>query len=129
MISSLTDWILLGALGVTCWRTVVMARELRRLRAGETVLAKALKDADEAINRAAHAVLLLRDESVETLRGLEARIVEARAVAGELDDWIRVADRKLSVANDGAAKPAAPTQDTWLSLIESRLASGSPTSR
>jgi hypothetical protein len=136
MISSLIDCILLGALAFTGWRTTVMARELRRLRGGETPLSAALRDADVSINKAAHAVVMLRSDGIDTLRALEARIEEARAVCDELADGIRTADRQLDAAND-AAVPAAPRtpaaamppQDTWLSLIESRLASASTGNR
>jgi len=42
-----------------------------------------------------------------------------------------MAEIRLSVANDGAARPdlTSPTQDTWLTLIESRLASASVANR
>lgn len=129
MISSLTDWILLGALAFTGWRTTVMYRELRKLRTGETELAKALRDADASINRAAHAVVMLRSEGIEIIAALDERISAAREIACELENEIRVADRKLSVANDGASHPSQTLQDTWLSLIESRLASGSTANR
>ncbi|WP_152046141.1 hypothetical protein [Aureimonas psammosilenae] len=131
MISSPIDLALLGALAFTGWRTVVMARELRALRRGETEMSKALRDADAAINRAAHAVVMLRSEGVEIVAALDERISAARDVAVELEDTIRVADRRLAVANDAAARPqpAGGPQDTWLGMIESRLASGSAANR
>ncbi|KAB0676528.1 hypothetical protein [Aureimonas leprariae] len=132
MISSLIDALLFGALAFTGWKATAMARELRRLRTGETALSKALADADASINRAAHAVVMLRSEGIDTIRALDERIAEAREVVTELEDRIRVADRRLSAANDpaaGARASGATQQDTWLSLIESRLGSGSATNR
>ncbi len=126
------DAVLLAALAYVGWSSARMTLALRRLRSGESELATALRDADACINDAALAVVMLRGEGVETLRAIEARIVEARELADELEAQIRVADRKLQVANDAvAAAPAAsPTaQDTWLRLIESRLASGSAPKR
>ncbi|GGE23858.1 hypothetical protein GCM10011390_49050 [Aureimonas endophytica] len=138
MISSLIDCVLLGALAFTGWRTTTMCRELRQLRRGETELSTALKEADASINRAAHAVVMLRSEGIEILAALDERIAAAREIAGDLEDRINVADRRLAVANDVAAPAPAPAraeaaaggpQDTWLSLIESRLASASAANR
>lgn len=131
MIYSLIDAVLLAALAYTGWRTAQMARELRRIRTGEGELARALREADSSINGAAHSIVMLRSEGVELLQTIEQRIQEAREIAGELEAEIRIADRKLQVANDAACAPGLPqtVQDNWLRLIESRLASASATKR
>jgi len=54
-----------------------MYRELRKLRSDESSLRAVLQDADASINRAAHAVILLKSEGVRTLQAL--------ADAGEID--------------------------------------------
>lgn len=131
MISYLIDGVLIAALGFTSWRTGGMYRELRRLRSEGANFAVSLEQSDAAINRAAHAVVMLRGEGVDTLRALEEASREARALADRLEDAVHLAEIRLSVANDGAARPdlGSPTQDTWLTLIESRLASASAANR
>lgn len=131
MISWLIDGTLVAALAFTSWRTGGMYRELRRLRSEGANFATSLKDSDVAINRAAHAVVMLRGEGVDTLRALEQATLEARELAERLEDAMHMAQVRLSVANDGAARPdlTSPTQDTWLTLIESRLASASVANR
>ncbi|BDA85950.1 hypothetical protein Sa4125_34920 [Aureimonas sp. SA4125] len=133
MTSYLIDFVLIAALVFTSWRVGKMVRELRRLRTEESSFHRSLTDADAAINRAAHAVVMLRSEGVATLTALQAAIDDARELAEMLDDSARVAETRLSVANDGrrddAATTAAPTQENWLTLIESRLASASPANR
>jgi hypothetical protein len=108
-----------------------MYRELRRLRSEGSNFATSLRDSELAINRAAHAVVMLRGEGIDILRALETEASEARALAERLEDAVRMAEIRLSVANDGAARPdlTSPTQDTWLTLIESRLASASAANR
>ena len=131
MISYLIDGVLIAALGFTSWRTGGMFRELRRLRSEGANFAVSLEQSDAAINRAAHAVVMLRGEGVDTLRALEEASREARALADRLEDAVHLAEIRLSVANDGSARPdlGSPTQDTWLTLIESRLASASAANR
>ena len=133
MISYLIDFVLIGALVFTSWRVGVMLRELRRLRSEESSFHKSLQDADTAINRAANAVVMLRSEGVTTLHALQAAIDDARELAEMLDDSVRVAETRLAVANDigrdAGNAPAAPTQENWLTLIESRLASASLANR
>ena len=131
MISWLIDGVLVAALAFTSWQTGGMYRELRRLRSEGSNFATSLKDSDVAINRAAHAVVMLRGEGVDTLRALEHASSEARELAERLEDAVHMAEIRLSVANDGAARPdlTSPTQDTWLTLIESRLASASVANR
>ena len=131
MISWLIDGVLVAALAFTSWQTGGMYRELRRLRSEGSNFATSLKDSDVAINRAAHAVVMLRGEGVDTLRALERASSEARELAERLEDAVHMAEIRLSVANDGAARPdlTSPTQDTWLTLIESRLASASVANR
>ncbi len=85
MTSWLIDAVLVAALTVTSWRTGAMYRELKRLRTEEGGLATALRQADEAINRAAHAVVLLKSEGLRTLRQLEERTGEAHELAERLD--------------------------------------------
>ena len=131
MISWLIDGVLVAALAFTSWQTGGMYRELRRLRSEGSNFATSLKDSDVAINRAAHAVVMLRGEGVDTLRALERASSEARELSERLEDAVHMAEIRLSVANDGAARPdlTSPTQDTWLTLIESRLASASVANR
>ena len=132
MISWLIDGTLIAALAFTSWRTGGMYRELRRLRSEDANFATSLKESDAAINRAAHAVVMLRGEGVDTLRMLEKASREARELAERLEDAVHLAEVRLSAANDSsAARPdlTSPTQDTWLTLIESRLASASVANR
>lgn len=133
MTSYLIDLVLFTALVITSLKTGRMVIELKRLRSEESIFQQALRDAEEAINRAAHEVVMLRSEGVATAMALDAAIRQARALSEDLDDAMRMADMRLSVANDAdrALRPdtAAPTQDSWLSLIESRLASASAVSR
>ena len=131
MISWLIDGVLVAALAFTSWQTGGMYRELRRLRSEGSNFATSLKDSDVAINRAAHAVVMLRGEGIETLRALEQATADARALVERLEDAVHLTELRLSVANDGEARPAvaSPTQDTWLTLIESRLASASVANR
>lgn len=131
MTSYLIDLVLFTALVLTSWRTGSMYRELRRLRSEEASFQKGLKECDAAINRAAHAVVMLKSEGVATLQALETAISEARTLCEQLDDAVHMAEMRLSVAND-ADRPhpaASPTQENWLSLIESRLASASTANR
>ena len=74
---------------------------------------------------------MLRGEGIETLRALEQATADARALVERLEDAVHLTEMRLSVANDGEARPAvaSPTQDTWLTLIESRLASASVANR
>ena len=133
MTSYLIDFVLISALVFTSWRVGMMVRELRRLRSEESSFHQSLKDADAAINRAANAVVMLRSEGVTTLHALQAAIDDARELTEILDDSVRVAETRLSVANDGgreaSAAVSAPTQENWLTLIESRLASASLANR
>src|SRR3954464_2446766 len=133
MTSYLIDFVLITALVFTSWRVGTMYRELRRLRSEESSFHQAVKDADAAINRAANAVVMLRSEGSTTLQALQAAIDDARELAETLDAGVRVAETRLSVANDGRqdglAGTAAPTQESWLTLIESRLASASLANR
>ncbi len=85
MTSWLIDAVLVAALLVTSWRTGAMYRELKRLRTEEGGLAAALAEAEAAINRAAHAVVLLKSEGVRTLRALEERSAEAGELAERLE--------------------------------------------
>jgi hypothetical protein len=133
MTSYLIDFVLISALVFTSWRVGMMVRELRKLRSEESSFHRSLQDADAAINRAAHAVVMLRSEGIATLEALQAAIDDARELTGMLDDSVRVAETRLSVANDGRrdapVAAAAPTQENWLTLIESRLASASLANR
>lgn len=133
MTSYLIDLILFTALVITSWKTGRMVLELRRLRTEESSFQKSLDASDAAINRAAHAVVMLKSEGVATITGLQAAIREARDLLEHLDDAIRASELRLAVANDAdvraqAATPA-PTQENWLSLIESRLGSASSANR
>ena len=105
MTSYLIDFVLITALVFTSWRVGKMVRELRKLRS----------------------------EGLATLTALQAAIDDARELTGMLDDSVRVAETRLSVANDGHRDPSvstpAPTQENWLTLIESRLASASLANR
>ena len=130
MISYLIDAVLLAALAVTSWRTGRMVRELRRLRSEEASFGAALREADGAIDRAAHAVVMLKSEGLKTLAGLEIRIEEARRLAERLDEAARLAEFELDLANDnGFAAPAAAPEAEWLRRIESRLAPASTLNR
>jgi hypothetical protein len=133
MTSYLIDFVLITALVFTSWRVGKMVRELRKLRSEEASFHRSLQDADAAINRAAHAVVMLRSEGLATLTALQAAIDDARELTGMLDDSVRVAETRLSVANDGhrdlSVSTPAPTQENWLTLIESRLASASLANR
>lgn len=92
MTSYLIDFVLLAALVFTSWRAGRMYRELRELRTNERGLAEALEAADRSINKAAHAVVVLKSEGFQTLQALEARIDEARATVERLDALISRAD-------------------------------------
>jgi hypothetical protein len=131
MISYLIDGVLVAALAFTSWRTGGMYRELRRLRSEGANFAVSLQESDVAINRAAHAVVMLRSEGVDTLHSLEEATRAARELADRLEDAVHLAELKLSAANDGPPRAdlTSPTQDTWLTLIESRLASASTANR
>lgn len=111
MTSYLIEFVLLAALVFTAWRTGTMYRELRRLRDGERGLGEALAAADQSINKAAHAVVVLKHEGVQTLRALEARNEEARALAERLADLVERADRHCgNVAASG--RPASAVRQT-----------------
>lgn len=131
MTSYLIDAVLIAALVFTSWRTGGMLRELRRLRSEESSFRTVLRESDAVINRAAHAVVMLKSEGIRTLQALEQRCEEARGLSGRLDGAIADAELRLALTRDAdfAAPVAAPTQDNWLSLIESRLASASPVNR
>lgn len=134
MISWLIDGVLLSALVVTSWRTGRMVQELRRLRSEEAGFGKALADSDVAINRAAHAVVMLKSEGTKTLCDLEARIAEARLLVDRLEDAARTAVVQQERANDnGLAVPLDAAEETleseWMRRLESRLASASTLKR
>ena len=101
MTSWLIDALLVSALLVTSWRTGTLYRELRRLRSDETALRTVLVDADQSINKAANAVVLLKSEGVRTLQTLEERMVEARELAERLDIILDSYERRrVAPAND-----------------------------
>ncbi|ALN74169.1 DUF6468 domain-containing protein [Aureimonas sp. AU20] len=101
MTSFLIDAVLVGALLVTSWRTGSMYRELRRLRGDESALRAALVEADQSINRAANAVILLKTEGVQTLRSLEERMGEAQELTERLDIILDSYERRRAQpAND-----------------------------
>ncbi len=111
MTSFLTDIVLMAALVVTALRSGRMYQELRALRASERGLGAALKEADHSITRAADAVVVLKHEGVQTLRSLEAQIVEAKGTIDRLELLISRAehnstmceschDRAVSAASD-----------------------------
>ena len=131
MISYLIDAVLVSALVFTSWRTGAMLRALRRLRSEDSRFGKALQDSDAALSRAAHAVVMLKHDGVATIRALDERIAEARRLAEWLDAAADDAAFRLAPAEAGGfvPPPPAPTQDNWLSLIESRLASASAANR
>ncbi|MBC8130934.1 MAG: hypothetical protein H7Y08_11520 [Rhizobiaceae bacterium] len=138
MTSYLIELVLFTALVITSLKTGRMVLELRRLRTEEASFRQSLVDAEAAINRAAHEVVMLRSEGIATIAALDAAIREGRALAERLDDAVRMAEIRQSVANDalpaesqggGRVAPAAPTQENWLSLIESRLTSASAVNR
>lgn len=138
MISWLIDGVLLSALVVTSCRTGRMVQELRRLRSEETGFGKALAESDVAINRAAHAVVMLKSEGTQTLAALESRIAEARLLADRLEDAARLAALQLELANDNDFTVVAPAPETvsdatleseWMRRLESRLASASTLKR
>ena len=97
MTSWLIDAVLVAALTVTSWRTGAMYRELKRLRTEEGGLATALRQADEAINRAAHAVVLLKSEGVRTLQALEERTGEARELGERLEILLDSYERRRTL--------------------------------
>lgn len=104
MTSLLIDALLVAALVVTSWRTGSMYRELRRLRSDETALRGALVEADQSINRAANAVVLLKTEGVRTLQALEERMAEAQELAERLDIILDSYERRrVAPANDADA--------------------------
>ncbi|KQT66270.1 MULTISPECIES: hypothetical protein [unclassified Aureimonas] len=134
MISWLIDGVLLSALVVTSWRTGRMVQELRRLRSEEASFGKALAESDLAINRAAHAVVMLKSEGTRTLAALEERIAEARLLAGRLEDAASLAALQLELANDNGFTVVPPVSDAtpeseWMRRLESRLASASTLKR
>jgi hypothetical protein len=137
MISWLIDGTLVAALVVTSWRTGRMVQELRRLRSEEASFGQALRDSDAAINRAAHAVVMLKSEGTRTLAALGERIEEARRLVEALEDAARNAALELDLANDNAlsaAEAAAPAplpgpEAEWLRRLESRLAPASTANR
>lgn len=92
MTSYLTDIVLMVALVVTALRSGRMYRELRTLRSSESALGAALAEADRSINRAAEAVVVLKHEGVQTLRALEAQIVEAKETTDRLELLVARAD-------------------------------------
>jgi hypothetical protein len=145
MISWLIDGTIVAALVVTSWRTGRMVQELRRLRSEEATFGQALRDSDAAINRAAHAVVMLKSEGTRTLAALGERIEEGRRLVEELEDAARIAALELELANDNAfsatlepapavltapALAAAPAHEAeWLRRLESRLAPASTSNR
>ncbi|MCW4113690.1 hypothetical protein NPA31_001775 [Aurantimonas sp. MSK8Z-1] len=92
MTSLLIDGVLVAALCFTSWRTIVMYRELRRLRDESAGFGGALEASEQAINKAAHAVVTLKYEGVQTLRALEDRSDEARAILSRLETLVARAD-------------------------------------
>ncbi|MFD2236373.1 hypothetical protein [Aureimonas populi] len=103
MISYLTDAILVLALAATAWRTGVLYRELRLLRSENSEFRRTLEASEASINRAAHAVVMLKSEGVRTIGGLEERIAQARAEGERLDYAIRVADLRFALAEEAEA--------------------------
>ena len=92
MTSFLTDMVLIVALIITSWRTGFMYKELRRLRSAQSAFGKSLEESDAAINRAAHAVIVLKSEGVRTLAALESRVHEAGEAIERLDHLLRRAE-------------------------------------
>ncbi|WP_102958738.1 hypothetical protein [Mangrovicella endophytica] len=110
MTSYLINIVLLGALAITAWRTGRMYKELRTLRDGESGLGAALEAADQSINRAAHAVVVLKHEGVRTLKALEACNDEGRALAERLEALIARADHHCAgTAGAAVQRVAAPS--------------------
>jgi len=113
MTSWLIDLVLIAALLVTSWRVGGMYRELHRLRSAEAGFKTALEEADASINRAAHAVVLLKSEGVRTLRALEERIAEANELGERLDAVMEGYERARNVAlatgNDDRSRLASVT--------------------
>ena len=106
MTSWLIDAVLVSALAFTSWRTGAMYRELRKLRSDESSLRAVLQEADASINRAAHAVILLKSEGVRTLQALEERTGEARELGERLEILLDSYERRrtlpISVDNENS---------------------------
>ncbi|WP_055846889.1 hypothetical protein [Aurantimonas sp. Leaf443] len=102
MTSYVIDFILIAALVVVGWRTGAMYRELRALRQESSSFARALKASDLSINKAAHAVVMLRSEGVDTLRALEKATGEAR----DLAQWLHEAMETPLARQASPARPA-----------------------
>lgn len=108
MTSYLTDIILMVALVVTALRSGRMYRELRTLRSSENALGAALAEADRSINRAAEAVVVLKHEGVQTLRALEAQIIEAKETTERLELLVAKADWHAKGHGQAARSERAP---------------------
>lgn len=103
MTSWLIDLVLVAALVVTAWRTGMMIRELRNLRAENSSFRQMLAEADSAIDRAAHAVVSFKGEGMRTLQALDEKNAEARRQMERLDFAIRAVDLRFALAERSEA--------------------------
>ncbi|MEX6504959.1 hypothetical protein [Jiella sp. M17.18] len=103
MESYLIDLALMAALVVTALRSGRMYRELKALREAEGGLGAALLESEQALNRAAEAVVALKYEGVATVRSLEAQIAAARAATEELEMLVARAEWHVSGQPDAAS--------------------------
>lgn len=127
MTSFLTDIVLMVALVVTALRSGRMYRELRALRASESGLGAALTEADRSITRAADAVVVLKHEGVQTLRSLEAQVVEAKETIERLESLISRADHsrpRCEACHDRAVSAASGAEglETTMHRLHASLA-------
>ncbi|MEC5291035.1 DUF6468 domain-containing protein [Aurantimonas sp. C2-6-R+9] len=127
MTSFLTDIVLMVALVVTALRSGRMYQELRALRASESGLGAALTEANHAITRAADAVVVLKHEGVQTLRSLEAQVVEAKETIHRLELLISRADHnraRCESCHDRAVSAASDAEglETTIHRLHASLA-------
>jgi hypothetical protein len=101
MTSYLIDFVLLAALVFTSWRAGRMHREILALKRDERELAEMLASADRSINEAAHSVVVLKGEGLETARVLAGVTAEAKDAADRLSTLVERADWHAGAAHQG----------------------------
>lgn len=109
--STIVDIIILAALGFTMYHALRLSRQFTQMQADRKAFEQLITALNLASSKAELATKNLRDAAAESGDALQAKVNDARALAGELEIMVQAADslaNRLSGSAETARKAVRP---------------------